>query len=136
MNPSQFIDEKIANLDDWRGNAVTRVRKLVHDVDPKIVEEWKWGTAVWSHDGLVLAVGVFKDTVKVNFFQGASIPDPLKLFNAGLESEKARVIDLAEDDEIDEPALKILIRAAIDFNAAKRKKKVQRASTFIQAAAP
>jgi len=79
---------------------------------------------VWSHDGLVLAVGVFKDTVKVNFFQGASILDPHKLFNAGLESEKARVIDLAEDDEIDEPALKSLIRAAVDLNAAERKKKV------------
>jgi hypothetical protein len=122
MNPSQLIDEKIASLDDWRGKALARVRKVVHDVEPKIVEEWKWGTAVWSHDGLVLAVGVFKDKVKVNFFQGASIPDPNKLFNAGLESEKARVIDLAEDDEIDEPALKSLIRAAVAFNAAKKKK--------------
>jgi hypothetical protein len=88
------------------------------------VEEWKWGTAVWSHYGLVLAAGVFKDKVNVNFFQGASISDPHELFNAGLESKKARVIDLSEEDEIDEPALEALIRAAVAFYAAKGKEKV------------
>jgi len=122
MNPSQSIDKQIADLKDWRGKALARIRKVVHDADPGIVEEWKWSTAVWSHDGLVLAAGVFKDKVKVNFFQGASIPDPHKLFNAGLESKKARGIDLAEKDEIDEPALQALIRAAVAFNTANRKK--------------
>lgn len=117
MDASQLIDKKIAELADWRGKALAGVRKIVHQADPEIVEEWKWDTAVWSHDGLVLAVGAFKDKLKVNFFQGASIPDPHKLFNAGLESRKARVIDIHEGDKIDERALKDLIRAAVAHNA-------------------
>ena len=84
MNASEHIDAQIAELADWRGQMVARLRKLIHDTDPDITEEWKWETAVWSHQGLVCAVGAFKQTVKMNFFQGALLEDPQKLFNAGL----------------------------------------------------
>jgi hypothetical protein len=117
MNPSELIDKQIADLKDWRGRTFANLREIVHQADPKIVEEWKWSTAVWSHDGLVVAVGAFKDKLKVNFFQGASLPDPKKLFNAGLESKKSRGIDLKEGDKIDEPALKALVRAAVAHNS-------------------
>ncbi len=89
MNPSQLIDKQIADLADWRGKALAGIRKIAHEADPEIVEEWKWDTAVFSHDGLVLAVGAFKDKLKVNFFQGASVPNPHRLFNSGLESKKS-----------------------------------------------
>jgi len=96
---------------------MAKLRKIIHDADPDITEEWKWGTAVWSHDGLVVAVGAFKGNVKMNFFQGASLPDPKKLFNAGLDAKKTRAIDFHEHAKIDEPALKDLIRAAVAQNA-------------------
>ena len=118
MNASELIDQQVAELGGWRGRMLARLRKITHDVDPQIVEEWKWDTAVWSHDGLVLAVGGFKDKLKVNFFQGASLPDPHKLFNADLESKKSRAIDFHEGDKIDESALKELIRAAVAHNDA------------------
>ncbi len=117
MKSSQLIDKQIADLKDWRGKTLANIRKIVHEADPQIVEEWKWETAVWSHDGLVLAAGAFKDKLKVNFFQGASLPDPHKLFNAGLESKKSRSIDIHESDKIDEQGLKDLIRAAVSHNA-------------------
>ena len=117
MNPSQLIDKQIAELPDWRGKMLARLRKVIREADPRIEEEWKWSTAVWSHDGLVVAVGAFKDKLKVNFFQGASLPDPKNLFNAGLESKKSRGIDLKEGDEIDEAALKALVRAAVANNS-------------------
>src|SRR5947209_3440350 len=87
IDPSKLIDKQIADLTDWRGKMLAKLRKIIHDADPELTEDWKWGTAVWSHKGLVLAVGAFKETVKMNFFQGASLPDPNKLFNAGLERE-------------------------------------------------
>ena len=121
MNPSQLIDKQIADLPDWRGEMLARLRKVIREADPKIAEEWKWSTAVWSHDGLVVAVGAFKDKLKVNFFQGASLPDPKKLFNSGLESKNSRGIDLKEGDAIDESALKTLVRAAIAHNVSLRK---------------
>src|SRR6266849_5342331 len=90
MNPSELIDKQIAELADWRGQMIARLRKLIFEADPDITEEWKWETAVWSHQGLVCAVGAFKDTVKMNFFQGALLEDPHKLFSAGLDAKKSR----------------------------------------------
>jgi len=118
MIPSKLIDKQIAELKDWRGQMIARLRKIIHDADPELTEEWKWNTAVWSQNGLVVAVGAFKGSVKVNFFQGASLQDPRKLFNAGLEAKKTRAIDLHEGDKINEPALKDLIRAAVAQNRA------------------
>jgi hypothetical protein len=114
---SKLIDEQIADLPDWRGETLARLRKIIRDTDPEITEEWKWGTAVWSHNGLVLAAGAFKGTLKVNFFQGASLQDPKKLFNAGLDAKKTRAIDFHENDKINEAALRDLIRAAIALNS-------------------
>jgi hypothetical protein len=122
MNSSKLIDQQIAELKDWRGKTMAKLRKIIHDADPEITEEWKWNTAVWSHNGLVVAVGAFKGNVKMNFFQGASLPDPHKLFNAGLEAKKTRAIDFHEGDKINEPALKDLIRAAVAQNPAGTKK--------------
>jgi hypothetical protein len=116
MNPSERIDTQIAELADWRGPMIARLRQLIHDADPDITEEWKWETAVWSHQGLVCAVGAFKQTVKMNFFQGAVLKDPQKLFNAGLDAKKTRAIDFHEGDAVDESALKELIRAAVAHN--------------------
>jgi hypothetical protein len=116
MNPSDLIDKQIKALADWRGTMVATIRKLIREADPKIKEDWKWGTAVWTHDGLVCAVGAFKDHVKVNFFQGAALADPHKLFNAGLEAKKTRAIDFHEGDAINKTALKDLIRAAVAHN--------------------
>jgi hypothetical protein len=117
MNPSERIDKQIAELTDWRGQLFARLRKLILEADPDITEEWKWDTAVWSHQGLVCAVTTFKKTVKMNFFQGASLEDPQKLFNAGLDAKKTRSIDFREGDAIDEVALKDLIRVAVVHNA-------------------
>jgi hypothetical protein len=122
MIPSKLIDKQIAELKDWRGQTIARLRKIIHDADPAITEEWKWNTAVFSHDGLVVAMGAFKGNVKMNFFQGASLPDPHNLFNAGLEAKKTRAIDFHEGDKINEPALKALIRAAVAQNPAGTKK--------------
>ena len=116
MNPSERIDQQIAELADWRGHMVARLRKLILEADPDITEEWKWDTAVWSHQGLVCAVGTFKKAVKMNFFQGAFLEDPQKLFNAGLDAKKTRAIDFHEGDAIDESALKDLICAAVAHN--------------------
>lgn len=116
MNPSERIDAYIAELTDWRGRLLTRLRALIREADPAITEEWKWETPVWSHRGLVCALGVFKHTVKMNFFQGALLDDPHSLFNAGLDAKKTRAIDFREDSVIDEAALKALLRAAIARN--------------------
>ena len=116
MNASERIDQQIAELSDWRGQLIARLRKLVHEADPGITEEWKWGTAVWSHQGLVCSTGAFKQAVKLNFFEGASLEDTHKLFNAGLDAKKTRAIDFHEGDTIDEPALKDLIRTAVAHN--------------------
>ncbi len=118
MDPSKLIDKQIASLGDWRGKTLTKLRKMIHDVDPEVTEEWKWNTAVFTHEGLMLALGPFKGSVKMNFFQGASLPDPHKLFNGGLEAKKTRAIDFHENDKIDEPPLKDLVRSAVAYNRA------------------
>ena len=116
VNPSQQITNQIAELDDWRGKMLTRLRKIVLKAAPGITEEWKWGTAVWSQNGNVVAINAFKDHVKVIFFKGAALKDPHGFFNASLESKGSRGIDLYEGDAIDETALKELIRAAVAYN--------------------
>src|SRR6266542_2945969 len=121
--PSQRITDQIAELADWRGTLLARMRKLIHEADPDVAEEWKWGTAVWSHNGNVCAAGAFSDHVKLNFFKGASLADPQGLFNAGLDAKATRAIDFAAGDSIDEPALKALIRAAVALNVSGGKKK-------------
>ena len=121
--PSQQITNHIAELADWRGALLARLRELILDADPAMAEEWKWDTPVWSHNGNVVAAGAFKDHVKLNFFKGASLPDPKRLFNAGLEAKATRAIDIHEGDTINEPALQELIRAAVAQNAGKQKTK-------------
>ena len=121
MNISELIDRRISELGDWRGEMIARIRRLVLEAAPNIVEEWKWDTPVWSSNGNVLAVGSFQDHVKINFFRGALLDDPDHLFNAGLEAKATRAIDLSEGDAIDEAKLKNLIRAAVDLNNLKAK---------------
>lgn len=123
LSPSQEIDKFINDLTDWRGKWIKKFRALILKTAPEVTEDWKWGVPVWACNGNVVASGVFKDHVKLNFFKGASLPDPKKLFNAGLEAKATRAIDVAENDKIDEAALKELIRAAVEFNMAGKKKK-------------
>jgi hypothetical protein len=114
-----FIDEKIKELGDWRGKTLAHLRKLIHDADPDIQEEWKWrGTPVWSHDGIVCTGESYKQVVKFTFARGASIEDPKKLFNSSLEGNTRRAIDLREGEKINEAAFKQLIRAAVAANSA------------------
>jgi hypothetical protein len=126
MNASDRITTYIDELADWRGKALTQLRKVIRDAAPDVVEEWKWNTPVWSHGGNVLAAGAFRDHVKVNFFNGASLDDPQGLFNAGLEAKASRAIDIHEGDRINAVALRDLVRAAVALN---RDKPTQKAST-------
>ncbi|HUD19593.1 MAG TPA: DUF1801 domain-containing protein [Patescibacteria group bacterium] len=124
MKPEEQIDELIAGLNDWRGAMLAKLRKIILDADPKIIEEWKWmGSPCWSKGGLICVANAHKDKVKVTFSQGANIPDPDKLFNNGLEGNKWRAIDLYEGDTINERSLKNLIRAAAAHNIAKKSTK-------------
>ena len=116
MNAAKLIDKQIAELDDWRGKMFARLRRLIKSAYPGLIEDWKWNTAVWTHGGMVCAVGAFKDHVKVNFFKGAYLKDSQWLFNAGLEAKVTRAIDFREGDKIDELALKNLVRAAVAHN--------------------
>jgi len=118
-----LITKQIAELGDWRGKLLARLRKLILDAAADVTEEWKWGTAVWTSNGLVCAAGAFKDHVKLNFFKGASLKDPKRLFNAGLDAKATRAIDFTEGDKIDESALKALIRAAVAYNVVSGKEK-------------
>jgi hypothetical protein len=121
MNVSEQIDKRISELGDWRGKMLARLRKVIHEAAPELVEEWKWDTPVWSYNGNVVAAGSFQDHMKLNFFQGASLEDPRRLFNAGLEAKATRAIDIHEGDNIDEAALKELIRDAVALNSTKSK---------------
>lgn len=116
QSPAELITNHIAELNDWRGQLLARLRKLILAAAPGMVEEWKWGTPVWSQQGNVVSVGAFKDHLKINFFQGAALPDPHDLFNAGLDAKATRAIDLYEDDKINEAALQELVRAAVAYN--------------------
>jgi hypothetical protein len=118
--PAQRITDYIAELGDWRGNTLARLRQLILQADGAMVEEWKWDTPVWSQHGNVVAAGAFKDHVKLNFFKGASLQDPHSLFNAGLDAKASRAIDIYEGDSLDETALQELIRAAVAQNSSKK----------------
>jgi len=112
-SPSQLIDERIAELGDWRGETLARVRALIKEADPEVLEEWKWRNPVWSHDGIVCTGESYKDKVKLTFAKGAALADPARLFNASLDSNARRAIDIHEGEEIDAEGLKNLIQGAI-----------------------
>ncbi|RTL73885.1 MAG: DUF1801 domain-containing protein [Bradyrhizobiaceae bacterium] len=123
MTPSEKIDGLIASITDWRGETFAAVRKTILAADKEIVEEWKWmGSPVWSRDGIIAVANAHKGKVKLTFDYGARLPDPDKLFNAGLEGNQRRAIDFFEGDKVNSLALKALVRAAIEFNQTKRKK--------------
>jgi len=113
---SALIDERIRDLGDWRGKTLAKVRKIIREADPEIVEEWKWATPVWSHDGIVCTGEAYKNAVKMTFAKGAALEDPSGLFNSSLEGNVRRAIDIHEGDKVNEAALKRLIRAAIALN--------------------
>jgi hypothetical protein len=124
MKPSERIDQLIAGISDWRGKMLAGVRKTVLAADREIIEEWKWmGSPVWSRDGIIAVGNAHKEKVKLTFAHGAQLPDPDKLFNAGLEGNAYRAIDLLEGDKINERALKTLVRTAVDYNQTKLRKK-------------
>ena len=133
-SPSRLIDARIKKLNDWRGKTLARVRALIKQADPEIVEDWKWakatspGTPVWSHDGIICTGETYKSVVKMTFAKGAALKDPSGLFNSSLDGNVRRAIDIHEGDKLDEPALKDLIRAAVALNLkAKSKSKSRRA---------
>src|SRR5436305_4371659 len=127
QSASELISRRIAELGDWRGKTLSRMRKLIKEADPDVVEEWKWakatspGTPVWSHDGIICTGESYKSTVKLTFSKGASLKDPAKLFNSSLEGNVRRAIDIREGEELDPKAFKALIKAAVDFNSSKAK---------------
>jgi hypothetical protein len=126
---AELISKRIAELGDWRGEVLGRMRKLIHEADPEVVEEWKWGTPVWSHDGILCTGETYKKAVKLTFARGAALPDPARLFNSSLEGNTRRALDIHEGEEVDAAAFKALIRAAVAENRgakAKPSKKARR----------
>jgi hypothetical protein len=125
QTPSQLIDARIQELDDWRGKTLGRLRTLIKQVDPEVVEEWKWrGVPVWYHDGMICTGETYKSIVKLTFAKGASLKDPSGLFNSSLDGNTRRAIDFHEGEKIDEKAFKALVRAAVTLNKSKSKAKV------------
>jgi hypothetical protein len=125
---SELISKRIAELGDWRGETLSRMRKLIKEADPDVVEEWKWmGTPVWSHDGIICTGESYRSIVKLTFLKGASLKDPAKLFNASLEGNARRAIDIPEGEEVDADAFKALIRAAVALNTSAANAKPKRA---------
>ena len=127
QSTSVLIDKRIAELGDWRGQTLSRMRKLIKEADPDVVEEWKWSNPVWSHDGIICTGESYKSTVKLTFARGASLKDPAKLFNSSLDGNTRRAIDMREGEEVDAAAFKALIRAAVALNASGRKEPPRRA---------
>jgi hypothetical protein len=125
--PSELIDKAIAALDDWRGETLAKIRALIHEADPDVVEEWKWGIPVWSHDGILCTGETYKAAVKTTFAKGASVEDPSGLFNSSLEGATRRAIDFRQGEAIDEAAFKALIRATVALNVSTRKAPKKRA---------
>jgi hypothetical protein len=122
MNAGELIDELIAKTPDWRGTTIAKLREIIHKADPEIIEEWKWmGSPVFSHGGIVCVITLLKDKVKLTWSEGARLADPNKLFNAGLDGNKWRAIDIHEGDKINESALKALLRSGVEHNLAKAK---------------
>ena len=128
QSASELISGRIAELGDWRGKTLARMRKLIEEADPDVVEEWKWmGTPVWSHDGIICTGESYKQVVKLTFAKGASLKDPKRLFNSSLEGNVRRAIDIKEGEEVDATAFKALVREAVALNASKPKKAAKRA---------
>src|SRR5262249_22377218 len=128
QSASELIDKKIAELGDWRGKTLSKMRKLINEADPDVVEEWKWmGTPVWSHDGIICTGESYKTIVKLTFLKGASLKDPAKLFNSSLDGNVRRAIDIHEGEEVDAGAFKALIRAAVGLNTSGGKARPRRA---------
>ena len=127
MNASDRITNHINELGDWRGKTMARLRGLIRAAAPDLVEEWKWNTPVWSHDGNVVAIGAFRDHVKVNFFKGASLEDSSGLFNAGLDAKGSRAIDIYQGERINEVAFKALVRAAVALTTGELPRKTRKA---------
>src|SRR5713226_1183369 len=120
---SDLISKRIAELGDWRGENLSRMRKLIKGADPDVVEEWKWmGTPIWSHDGIICTGESYKNVVKLTFFKGASLKDPARLFNSSLDGNARRAIDIHEGEEVDESAFKALVRQAVAFNSSGKSK--------------
>ena len=129
QSASELIDKRIAELGDWRGKTLSRMRKLIKEADPDVVEEWKWmGTPVWSHDGIICTGESYKSIVKLTFAKGASLKDPAKLFNSSLDGNVRRAIDIHEGEEVDAGAFKALIRAAVVLNTSGGKARPRRAN--------
>ena len=127
---SDLISERVAELGDWRGETLARMRKLIKEADPDVVEEWKWrGTPVWSHDGIICTGESYKKVVKLTFAKGASLEDPARLFNASLDGNVRRAIDIHEGEAVDESAFKTLIRAAVALNGASKSKAAKKAKS-------
>jgi hypothetical protein len=120
---SELISQRIAELGDWRGKTLSRMRKLIKEADPAVVEEWKWSVPVWSHDGIICTGESYKSAVKLTFIKGASLEDPARIFNASLDGNARRAIDIHEGEEVDADAFKALIRAAVALNTSGGKKK-------------
>ncbi len=119
-SPSSLIDGRIKELGDWRGETLARVRRIIRDADPQVVEEWKWrGVPIWEHNGIITTGETYKEVVKLTFAKGASLPDPKKLFNASLDGGTRRAIDIRQGDKLDEKALAALVRAAVALNTSK-----------------
>ena len=125
-SPSQLIDARIRELGDWRGEMLGRLRALIREADPEVVEEWKWRVPVWSHDGLICTGETYKNVVKMTFAKGAALKDPARLFNASLEGNTRRAIDFHEGDKIDGKAFKVLIRAAVTLNQSTERNSARR----------
>jgi hypothetical protein len=122
-SPSQLIDARIKELGDWRGKMLSRLRTLIKEADPEVVEEWKWrGVPVWSHDGIICTGETYKNIVKMTFAKGAALKDPARLFNSSLEGNTRRAIDIREGEKIDEQALKTLVRGAVTLNESKARR--------------
>ncbi len=118
QSAAELIDKRIAELGDWRGETLRRMRKLIREADPDVVEEWKWNVPVWSHDGIICTGESYKSVVKLTFAKGASLKDPARIFNSSLEGKTRRAIDIREGEKVDEAAFKTLVRAAFALNSA------------------
>jgi hypothetical protein len=130
QSASELISKRIAELEDWRGETLARMRKLIHEADPDVVEEWKWmGTPIWSHDGIICTGESYKKVVKLTFAKGASQKNPSKLFNASLEGNTRRAIDIPEGEEVDAKAFKALVREAVTLNSASKTSKSAKKKT-------
>src|SRR5438105_7414304 len=135
QSPSQLISKRVAELEDWRGKTLSRIRTLIKEADPDVVEEWKWvkpnnpGTPVWSHDGIICTGESYKSTVKLTFAKGASLKDPARLFNSSLEGNVRRAMDIHEGEEVDAAAFKALVRQAVAFNTSGKSKPSKKAKS-------